>query len=103
MATPWPSGVIDPHIHLWDPLTTPRATAALARVFRPLPRIPRAMRWVAPQADREFVGHPHHVLKPYLPLDHRADAAEVPVATIVHIESDWGATSVVTRWTRPGG
>jgi L-fuconolactonase len=48
------------------------------------------MRWVAPQADREFAGHPHHVLKPYLPADHRADAAEVPVATIVHIESEWG-------------
>ncbi len=87
--TSWPSGVIDPHIHLWDPLTTPRATAAMARVFRPLPRIPRAMRWVAPQADREFIGHPHHVLKPYLPADHRADAAELPVATIVHIQSDW--------------
>jgi predicted TIM-barrel fold metal-dependent hydrolase len=90
MATPWLAGVVDPHIHLWDPLTTPRATAALARVFRPLPRIPRAMRWVAPQADREFAGTPHHLLKPYLPLDHRADAAEVPVATIVHIESEWG-------------
>ena len=90
MTTPWPAGVIDPHIHLWDPLTTPRATSKLARVFRPLPRIPRAMRWVAPQTDREFAGHPHHLLKPYLPLDHHADAAEVPVATIVHIESEWG-------------
>jgi len=89
MTTPWPSGVIDPHIHLWDPLNTPRPTAAMARLFRPLPRIPRAMRWIAPQADREFIGHPHHVLKPYLPADHRADAAEVPVATVVHIQSDW--------------
>ena len=89
MTTPWPSGVIDPHIHLWDPLTTRRATSGLARAFRPLPRIPRAMRWIAPQADREFVGHPHHILKPYLPADHRADAAEVPVATVVHIEAGW--------------
>ncbi len=89
MATPWPAGVIDPHIHLWDPLKTRRHTTTLARVFRPLPRIPRAMRWIAPRTDREFIGHPHHVLKPYLPLDHRADAAEIPVATVVHIEADW--------------
>jgi predicted TIM-barrel fold metal-dependent hydrolase len=89
MTTPWPSGVIDPHIHLWDPLTTRRTTSGLARVFRPLPHVPRAMRWVAPRADREFIGHPHHVLKPYLPVDHHADAGEVPVATVVHIEADW--------------
>ena len=61
------------------------------------------MRWVASRADREFIGHPHHVLKPYLPADHRTDAAEVPVATIVHIESEWqgDARRVVvdeTRW-----
>ena len=89
MTTPWPSGVIDPHIHLWDPLTTRRATSGLARAFRPLPRVPRAMRWIAPRADREFIGHPHHILKPYLPADHRADAAEIPVETVVHIEADW--------------
>jgi predicted TIM-barrel fold metal-dependent hydrolase len=89
MATPWPAGVIDPHIHLWDPLKTRRHTTTLARVFRPLPRIPRAVRWLAPRTDREFIGHPNHVLKPYLPLDHRADAAEIPVATVVHIEADW--------------
>ena len=89
MTTPWPSGVIDPHIHLWDPFTTRRHTSGMARVFRPVPRIPRAMRRVAPKADREFIGHPHHVLKTYLPADYRVDAAEVPVATVVHVECDW--------------
>lgn len=89
MTTPWPSGVIDPHIHLWDPLKTRRHTTTLARVFRPLPHIPRVMRWIAPQTDRELIGHPHHALKSYLPLDHRADAADVPAAAVVHIEADW--------------
>lgn len=89
MTTSWPSGVIDPHIHLWDPLRTRRTTSTLARVLRPLPRIPRVLRWIGPQADREFAGHPHHFLKPYLPRDHRADSGEVPVAAVVHIEADW--------------
>jgi predicted TIM-barrel fold metal-dependent hydrolase len=44
---------------------------------------------MAPRTDREFIGHPHHALKPYLPLDYRADTGEVPVATVVHIECDW--------------
>ncbi len=85
--TAWPEGIVDPHIHLWDPLTTKREVSALARLFRPLPRIPRFMRRIAPQADREFAGHPHHLLKPYLPLNHREDADEVPVESIVHVES----------------
>ena len=89
MTEPWPSGVIDPHIHQWDPFTTRRHTSALARAFRPLPHVPRAMRRVAPQTDREFIGHPHHALKRYLPLDYRADASEVSVATVVHVECDW--------------
>jgi L-fuconolactonase len=89
MTTPWPEGVIDPHIHLWDPLTTNRDASKFAHLFRALPRIPRFLRWLAPQPERELVGHPHHALKPYLPLDHRADAAEIPVAAIVHIEANW--------------
>ena len=100
MTTPWPSGVIDPHIHLWDPLTTRRHTSSMARVFRPLPRMSRAPcgGW-RPRRTGSSSAHPHHVLKPYLPLDHRADAAEVPVATVVHIESDW----LVHRAPRLGG
>jgi predicted TIM-barrel fold metal-dependent hydrolase len=89
MTTSWPAGVIDPHIHQWDPLHTRRHTSTMARLFRPLPRIPRAMRWLAPQADREFIGRPHTALKPYVPPDYRADAGEVPVATVVHMECDW--------------
>ncbi len=103
MAESWPSGVIDPHVHLWDPLTTERAASREARMFRPLPRIPRFLRYVAPQPDREFIGHPHHVLKPYLPQNYRVDAAEVPVAALVHIEADWPRTDrrdsvEETRW-----
>ncbi len=104
MTHAWPDGVVDPHIHQWDPLTTKREVSPMARLFRPLPRIPRFLGRIAPQADREFVGDPHHVLKPYLPLDYRADAGEVPVATVVHVQAGWpeenGRHDAVeeTRW-----
>jgi L-fuconolactonase len=87
--TTWPDGIIDPHIHQWDPLSNPGLVTKEARAFRRIPRIPRALRWALPRADREFVGNPHHVLKPYLPLSYRADAGEVPVSTVVHIEAAW--------------
>lgn len=100
----WPAGgVVDPHLHQWDPLSNPSAVTKEARAFRWLPTIPRALRWVLPQADREFVGNPHHVLKPYLPGDYRADTGEVPVSSIVHIEAAWPhephrASADETRW-----
>lgn len=91
MLASWPDGIIDPHIHQWDPLTTERVQSREARLVRALPRIPRFMGAVAAKVDREFVGHPHHVLKPYLPDTYRQDAASVPVRTVVHIEAEWPA------------
>ncbi len=89
MLASWPDGIIDPHIHQWDPLTTARVQSKEAGLLRALPRIPRFMGVVASKADREFVGHPHHVLKPYLPRTYGADAASVPVSKVVHIEAEW--------------
>ncbi len=103
MSTPWPDHVVDPHIHQWDPLTTPRLSSREARLMRPLRTVPRGLRTVMKRADREFVGNPHHVVKPYLPGDYRVDAGEVPVSTVVHIEAAWVAeqpkdTVDETRW-----
>lgn len=91
MLAAWPDGIIDPHIHQWDPLTTERIQSKEARLVRALPRIPRFMGAVASKVDREFVGHPHHVLKPYLPTTYRDDAGSVPVRKVVHIEAEWPA------------
>ncbi|MCW2867833.1 MAG: hypothetical protein JWR20_2021 [Marmoricola sp.] len=85
----WPARVVDPHVHQWDPFTTPRHSSRQARLLRPLPRVPRWFGRLAPRADREFVGDPHHVMKPYLPADYRRDAGPVPVAEIVHVEAAW--------------
>lgn len=94
MSTPaWlsrlPDHVVDPHVHQWDPLTTPRVVSREARLVRRLDRVPRGLSRLLPQADREFVGDPHHVLKPYLPTTYAADAGPVPVGTVVHVEAAW--------------
>jgi len=95
--------VIDAHIHQWDPLATPREFSSTARLLKYLPLpLSLAVR-LANVRDREFVGHPAPYLAPYLPADYRADAAGVPVESIVHIEVDWhgkGPTAKAeeTRW-----
>jgi L-fuconolactonase len=103
MLASWPDGIIDPHIHQWDPLTTERVQSKEARLVRALPRIPRFMGALASKVDREFVGHPHHVLKPYLPDTYRGDTGSVPVQKVVHIEAEWPAENPLdsvgeTQW-----
>lgn len=98
-----PPQIIDPHIHQWDPLRTPRLTSREAALLRRLPNVPKAVRWLMPRADRHFIGDPRYVVKPYLPQDYRADAGDVLVASVVHIEAAWVAedhlaTVDETRW-----
>lgn len=98
-----PQTVIDPHIHQWDPYTTPRHVTKHAKLLKPIPRIPRWLGRAVPRADREFIDDPHHILKPYLPQHYRDDAAELGVGTVVHIEAAWTGTEPAssvdeTRW-----
>ena len=100
---PLPDGIIDPHIHQWDPFTTPRRVSREARLLRRVRRIPRWLGRLQPRPNREFIGDPHHVLKPYLPADYRRDADPVPVASVVHIEASWPTPAHLdavdeTRW-----
>lgn len=101
-SVPWPAEVIDPHIHQWDPYRTPRHVTRLARLLRPVPRIPVWLGRLGSREEREFIGDPHHVLKPYLPLDYHRDADTVPVKQVVHIEAAWRGEPVdsvnETRW-----
>ncbi|MFC5061935.1 SDR family NAD(P)-dependent oxidoreductase [Actinomycetospora atypica] len=104
-AGPGPASFVDPHIHLWDPYTVPREAAARARLLRPLPRLPRGLGRLATRADREFVGDPRAVLRPYLPTDYRDDLDGVPVDTVVHVEAAWPLRRPLdavaeTRWVR---
>lgn len=81
--------IVDPHIHQWDPFTTPREVSAAAKVLRRVPLLRRPVLALIPRSDREFVGDPVHVINTYLPADYRADAGDLPVSSIVHVEAGW--------------
>jgi L-fuconolactonase len=81
--------IVDPHIHQWDPFTTPREVSLPAKAVRRVPLLRPIVLALVPKSDHEFVGDPVHVISPYLPADYRADAGDLPVDSIVHIEAGW--------------
>ena len=100
-------GIIDAHIHQWDPLTTPREVSRLARLYARAPRVIEFLLPVlAPKGDRELVITPRHVGTPYLPDTYAADVAGtaatlgVPVEAAVHVQAGWQGPDAVdeTRW-----
>jgi predicted TIM-barrel fold metal-dependent hydrolase len=90
-VTTLPDGlrIVDPHIHQWDPFTTPKEVSVPAKLVRRLPWLRPALLKVFPKRDREFVGDPAHVINTYLPGDYRADAGDLPVEAVVHVEAGW--------------
>lgn len=95
--------VIDPHIHQWDPYSTPREISLPAKITRRVPALYGPITRLVPKADREFIGDARYVLAPYLPLDYLADAATVDVEAVVHVEAAWHGKGPLgsvgeTRW-----
>ena len=95
--------VIDPHIHQWDPFTSPRTATLPAKILRVAPFLKWLLLKAVPATDREFIGDPSYAIKPYLPQDYAADAAPLQVAAIVHVEAGWlgknhAASVDETRW-----
>lgn len=92
--------IVDPHIHQWDPFTTPRVVSGPAKVVRAVPWLRPAVLALIPRGDREFVGDPAHVITPYLPSDYRRDAADLQVSAVVHVEAAWKehASTGETAW-----
>jgi predicted TIM-barrel fold metal-dependent hydrolase len=96
--------IVDPHIHQWDPRTTPRASSLIARLFARWPDFYLKLgKSLFPAPVRGFVGRPENVLLPYMPADYARDAASSGVDTIVHVEAGWlggGELGPVgeTRW-----
>ena len=96
--------IIDPHVHLWDPRTTPRQITPLVKL---LGRWPGLLERVATMATPDpliaFVGDPRYVLSAHLPAEFAADAGGQRVDGIVHVEAGWTARGTLgpvgeTRW-----
>ena len=100
-------GIIDAHVHQWDPFTTPREATPLAKLYHAAPGLfTRLFPVLVPQANRDLVRVPDHVARPYLPDSLAADVAPVPeavgvpVESVVHVEADWQSPdpSEETAW-----
>jgi L-fuconolactonase len=89
-------GIIDTHIHQWDPFSTPRTASPLAPIYKRAPRLfTAAMPLLISRGNREMIRTPEHVATPYLPATYAADVAGVPdavgapIESVVHVQADW--------------
>ncbi len=96
--------IIDPHVHLWDPRSTPRQITPLVKLVGRWPRLLERIATLAtPGALIDFVGTTTHVLNAHLPRDFRASVGHHDVAGIVHVEAGWTERGMLgpvgeTRW-----
>jgi predicted TIM-barrel fold metal-dependent hydrolase len=96
--------LVDPHVHLWDPRTTPRAVSPFVRLLGKWPELClKVTRSVLPPPVRDFLGRPDYMIAPYLPADHAAGAAPFRIETLIHVEAGWAgfgalAAAGETRW-----
>lgn len=102
-VTDMPVGIVDAHIHQWDPFTTPREVSVAAKITRRAPYLLGPTTRLFPGAAREFVRDPSHLFTRYLPADYRADAAPLHIDTVVHVEAGWKSKDpfgsvAETRW-----
>jgi L-fuconolactonase len=99
-------GIVDGHIHQWDPFTTPREASKLAPLYRRMPGLfERLMPLLVSQDKRDLIRTAAHVARPYLPSTYAADAAGVteavgvPIESVVHVQPGWHGDPVdETRW-----
>ena len=86
----FPFPIIDPHIHQWDLLRTPRILSLPRRVLGWNPWLyETVLKLGAKPADRDYVGKVDYVAWDYLPPQYSADAAALPIKQVVHVEAEW--------------
>ena len=101
--------IVDPHVHLWDLLATPRAASLIVKL---LGWRRETMLWFArtafPKPVVRFFGKPDHLLADYLPETYRSDTGGRDVAGFVHVEAEWKGKGPMgpvdeTRWLESRG
>ena len=82
--------ILDAHVHVWDPRTTPRTVTPAVRLFGFSPTLlGRLAPVLFPRAALAFVGSPRYVLAPFMPADHRQEHGSADVRGFIHIEAAW--------------
>ena len=68
-------GILDSHVHQWDPRTTPREASVAVELFGWSPRLlDFVVRHALPKPLVDFFGSGEYVLRAYLPSDLRTDS-----------------------------
>ncbi len=82
--------IIDPHIHQWDLLQTPRILSPFKKYLGWNNKLYETLVWLgAKKSDKDYVGRPDFVAHDYLPQDYRADVGNLPIHQVVHVEAEW--------------
>ena len=82
--------ILDPHIHLWDPYTTPRPVTPLVKALGKWPKtLEKVTRTLMPKASVNFVGLADYVLTPHLPPIYHRDTGKYNIEGFVHIQAAW--------------
>lgn len=82
--------IIDPHIHQWDLLNTPRALTKVRQLLGWNHFLySNLIKLATPKAVKNFVGRTDFVANDYLPTDYMLDTASLPISHVVHVEVDW--------------
>jgi predicted TIM-barrel fold metal-dependent hydrolase len=101
--------IVDPHLHFWDPRTTPRLVSTPLKLLGWSPWLrTRVMPRMFPSAARAFVGKTDHVLSAYLPDTYLAEAAPIGITGYIHVLAGWHergrlAAANETRWVEAIG
>lgn len=94
--------VLDAHVHVWDPRTTPRTVSPALTLFGWNQRLLNAMVPVLfPRSALAFVGSPRYVLAPWTFADHHAEGHAS--LGFIHVEAAWKRRNPArfaeeTRW-----
>ncbi len=82
--------IFDPHIHLWNPRTTPREATPLVKLLGWSPwLLDKATRTLMPKPIVDFVGKADYVLSNHLPDIFHRDTGKYEVEGYVHIQAGW--------------
>lgn len=100
----YPGPIVDAHIHLWDPRTTPRTVSPLVKTLGWNERLlERATRRLSPTVKTDFFGKLDGILNPYLPGTWWNESVAAGERSFVHVQADWQGRGVMgpvgeTRW-----